>query len=303
MTETPRFRKIRSPDGYWTVEPLPDAAELRAFYAEVYYRDRPSASYRASYDPQELEFKRLTARQIVHALTVARNDAPAGRLLEIGCGEGFALAAADEAGWEATGVELSPDALRAFHPHLETKLIVADADDAVAALAADGRRFDAVVLQNVLEHVREPRRLLTGLRRILADGAAVSATLPNDESPAQRLLRDSGRVAEDYWFIPPQHLHYFDAAAGRAFAAACGFDVLDVYSDFPIEYFLFHPGSNFVDDRGRGPAAHRARIEITALLAAAGMPAFHRLARAQADCGVGRTFTMVLKDAAGGKAR
>lgn len=297
-----QYRKLAGPDGRWSADPTPDEAELRAFYAEVYQRERPSASYQAAYDAAELEHKRLIARQIVYAVDQARAaappgrlPAPPGRLLEIGCGEGFVLAAARNAGWDVAGMELSTQGLETFHPDLAPCVRIADVNDGLAALAAAGERFDAVVLQNVLEHVRAPEQALAGASAVLAPGGAVSVTLPNDESPLQKLLRESGRVDHDYWFVPPQHLHYFSIAAGQAFARACGWRVVDLYSDFPIEFYLLHPGSNYVADRARGPAAHRARVEATRLTAAAGMAAFHNLSRAQAACGVGRAFTMVLR--------
>ena len=299
MSAPPDYRKIPASEGHMTTVPLPSEDELSAFYAGVYYQELPSASYQARYDDEEADFKRLMARQIVHALAAAagRSD---GHLLEIGCGEGFTLAAARDAGWSVEGVDYSDQALTAFHPDLADRLTVGDARAVLANCVAQRRHLDAVVLQNVLEHVPDPRRLLDGVRGVLAPGGVVSVTLPNDESPVQRRLADLGHIDRDYWFVPPQHLHYFSIETGCAFARSCSYDVVDLYSDFPIEYFLFHPGSNFVADRANGLAAHRARIRITGLLAAAGMERFHTLCRAQAACGVGRAFTMLLKNHAYG---
>jgi len=71
--------------------------------------------------------------------------------------------------------------------------------------------------------------------------------------------------------------------------------MVDMYSDFPIDLFLFHPGSNYIADPKNGPAAHRARVEADLMLAESGEAPYLNLCRAMARCGLGRDITVIVR--------
>ncbi len=293
------YTKQRTPDGHFQASPLPDEEELKEFYAHQYYQERSSATYQKQYSEEELKYKQLLAEQMIYALQqVEQTPTKDHAFLEVGFGEGFGLAAAQRKGWGIRGIDLSSYALSSFHPELLPFVIIGDAYEELKALKRKGETFSAIVLQNVLEHVRDPREILQDIVGLLKEGGLVSVTLPNDESDIQHSALESGDIDKEYWFCPPQHLHYFNIEMGIKFAEECGLDVCDVYSDFPIEFYLFHPGSNYVRTPDAGRAAHSARVRLTALLAKRGLEAFHALGQAQARCGIGRAFTMVLRPAA-----
>ena len=39
-----------------------------------------------------------------------------------------------------------------------------------------------------------------------------------------------------------------------------------VIADFPIDWYLFHPGSNYIQDRALGKDAHMSRVKLELLL-------------------------------------
>lgn len=291
MSEQTPWTTVLQPEGFRSVAPLPTRHELADFYASEYYQRSVSESYRQAYSDQQIAYKRLYARALLQAIGA---PAQAGSLLDVGCGEGYLLAEAEVGGWDVAGIELSSYAIERFNPHVRDRVAVGDADGILSRFESEGRTFGACVLQNVLEHVLDPRQMLTGVRRILSPDAILLVTLPNDYSAIQRLLLRNGDVPREYWFAPPQHLHYFDIVAGTSFARSCGFSVIDVFADFPIEVFLLHPGSNYVRDRALGPAADGARMTMSLLCAQAGIDRYLDLCRAYAGCGIGRAFTLVL---------
>jgi SAM-dependent methyltransferase len=123
-----------------------------------------------------------------------------GRVLDVGCGHGFGAAFLAPSVREYVGLDVDADAIawassafgRRF-PHA-TFLETSDVPE-------DGK-FDAVVCFEVLEHVRDPARLLANLRSAAAPGAPVFVSTPNGS------LSD-GRPA---WFMSPFHLAEFTAS-------------------------------------------------------------------------------------------
>ncbi len=287
-------------DGWRRVTPTPSPEALKAFYAEEYFQ-ASHGTYAAAYSEEEVAHRRLLADLLLAAIGDARDDKPGGRLLEIGCGEGWFLAAADAAGYAVRGLDFSQAGLAAFHPNFLDRAEFGDAFDALDRLIAAGETVDVCVMEHVLEHVADPQALVRRLPRLLAPGGVVAITVPNDFSPLQLAARAQGAVDRDFWLAAPQHLNYFNAANLPAFLARAGFEVALAYASFPIDWFLMHPGSNYVADPAAGKPAHRARLAIDLVLAQAGMDAYLGLAKALFACGAGRSLTVIAKPSASGQ--
>lgn len=293
------FSKQVMPEGWVAATPRPSPGELAEAYARLYYQKAGTreSSYEAGYEADELAHKKLMADLCLHAIRrAARVTPPAtARFLDVGCGEGFTLAAASDQGWLAQGIDFSSYAIAKFHPHLADAVQVGDAFALLQEIGQGGDRFDACVLLNVLEHVIDPAEMLHGLVPCLAGGGVIAITVPNDYSAVQEELLKLGHIEHEFWFSPPFHLSYFNLENGPRFVESLGFEVVDIFSGFPVDFFLFHPGANYVRDKSAGKAAYKARIAIDLLLARNGMDAFHQMAQATARCGAGRTFTMIVR--------
>ncbi len=102
----------------------------------------------------------VIARFYRQLVKLVKQVAPAS-ILDVGCGEGYTLAALRAAGIEAamTGIDLSADAIAKARQRLpgEVTLSVGDARELHASAAA---RFDLVIMTEVLEHLDEPARML-----------------------------------------------------------------------------------------------------------------------------------------------
>ena len=294
MTDQPQFKIIQHADGWRRVDPTPSAKALAAFYAKEYYQDS-HGTYEQRYSADELAHRRLLASALIHAIGLARgrSDAASGELLEIGCGEGFFLRAASDAGYDVQGLEFSDFGLRSQHPELLDKVRFGDAFQGLDVLIAEGAAADICVMEHVLEHVADPESLLARLPRLLRPGGVVAITVPNDFSPVQAEARALGLIERDFWVSPPQHLNYFNADNLPRLLERLGFEVLDGFSSFPIDWFLHHPGSNYVAEPGAGKRAHRARMTLDTLLAANGIAGFHGFGQALFRCGAGRSITVI----------
>jgi SAM-dependent methyltransferase len=296
MADAPNpYSLVPHPDGWRSIEPTPSAEALAAFYDGEYYQDS-HGTYEQRYSDEELAHRRLLASEMIHALGLARERSAVGaKLLEIGCGEGFFLRAAADAGFDIRGLEFSNFGLRAQHPDLLDKVSFGDAFQMLDRLIAEGADVDACVMEHVLEHVAAPEELLARLPRLLQPGGVLAITVPNDFSPVQAEAKARGLIDRDFWVSPPQHLNYFNAQSLPRLLSRMGFEVLDGFSSFPIDWFLHHPGSNYVADPAAGKPAHRARMALDMVLAQSGMEAFHGLGQALFRCGAGRSITVIAR--------
>ena len=70
---------------------------------------------------------------------------------------------------------------------------------------------------------------------------------------------------------------------------------MDVVGDFPIDWFLFHPGSNYIRDKAVGKNAHFARVQIENHIHQQPIKDVIEFWSAAAKIGVGRDLTIFLR--------
>src|SRR4051794_465675 len=126
----PRVSLVQAPLGYWQVDPMPSDEELRAHYTRAYFDgSRATGIYASEYTDAELAHKRILVDELVQY-------APRpGRVFEVGYGEGFALAALRDRGWEVAGVDFTDEGVRLHNPALLGQLAVGNVFDALDELA------------------------------------------------------------------------------------------------------------------------------------------------------------------------
>ncbi|MBI1778626.1 MAG: class I SAM-dependent methyltransferase [Proteobacteria bacterium] len=140
------------------------------------------------------------------------------RILELGCGGGHLLRGLARMGYRnLTGVDwVIPPAMR-------------EASQAINLVEADMTRYvpthgiDALVVNNVLEHVLEPKALLTRYREFLSADGCILLLTPNARSMGHTLF---GR----YWsgLHAPRHVTVFTGPAVHELARVAGLRVLQL---------------------------------------------------------------------------
>ncbi len=247
--------------GYYEVTPKPTEEELRDYYSEKYYQDE-MATYSNQYSEEERIYFWNKIVQKDFVVTQQLEQEGKKRLLDIGCGEGFTLDYYDKKGWDVTGVDFSDFGLRNNHPSLLDCLQHGDLFEQVDRLVKSEQRFDVVWLDNVLEHVLDPIKLLTQSLELTKNGGVLVIEVPNDYSSLQVALVDSGKVARKYWEAYPDHLNYFSFQSLRKICESNGWTTSKIISDFPIEWNLANPNSNYVNNKNVGKAVHNGRMFV-----------------------------------------
>jgi 2-polyprenyl-3-methyl-5-hydroxy-6-metoxy-1,4-benzoquinol methylase len=285
----PRVR--RHPLGYWEIADKPTAQELQQLYAEHYFQEQHGIT-RTTYPPEEIHYIQAKIRQAWAQVEAIRGSA-AGRFLDVGCGEGFALAYFREMGWLCEGLDHSTAGVDKHHPELRDSVVVGDLNVLLNERIQQGS-YDLIWLTHVLEHALDPAALLAGLRALLSGTGVLVVKVPNDFSAYQQALLRAGFIDRAFWVAPPDHLAYFNHESLQRIAVASGFECRALLSDFPIDWFLLHPGSNYVQRSESGKAAHQARIFFENTLD--GLPAVQVNAfySAMAAVGLGRSLTAFL---------
>jgi len=154
-----------------------------------------------------------------HKYFLADTLAPrGGKLLDIGCGTGNLLAAAREAGYDVTGIELDRNAARFAKERLGLQNILPLSISEFAE-QHKGERFDVVTFFEVLEHQAAPVEFLQKVKACVKPGGVIALSVPNRE----RWL--TGPDVLDY---PPNHFLRWNADALRKCLGSQGFEVLSM---------------------------------------------------------------------------
>jgi 2-polyprenyl-3-methyl-5-hydroxy-6-metoxy-1,4-benzoquinol methylase len=121
-------------------------------------------------------------------------------LLDVGCALGFMLQEAKAAGWNAAGVETSPFAANYAAERTGCPVFTGTLQQAKFKSGS----FDVVTLTDVIEHVADPRELMSEVYRVLRPRGVVFMVTPNFSSMFVKLFRDSA-----YSIGPDEHISYF----------------------------------------------------------------------------------------------
>lgn len=283
--------------GYYEAQPRPQQAALDKFYQETYFSAGVTSTYQSNYSEDEIRQKKLRADCVTELLSQNITSKEPIEFLEVGCGEGFVTQSAKAKGWNVVAVDYQTDPVKKFNPEAASLVVARDPNIFLSELISANLKKDIIVLQNVLEHVLKPEILLKQLKDLLSEGGCILVQVPNDFSELQELALKSKRIDREYWFLPPQHLNYFNENSLYSLARSVGLDIVDGITDFPIEMYLWGAESNYTSDKDSGKYAHQARITLDLFFSRKGIKKYLQLYRAAFAVGLGRNICAVFKKA------
>jgi len=171
------------------INPRPVSKEVEKTYDADY-----SDAYIRKADKKLKRCRRWVAR-------IARHFVACGRWLDVGCSAGFVVAAANEAGFEAYGVEIEPAAVAYGRDTLGL-------ENLSCGILAEQRYtdafFDVITLYDVIEHVPDLNGVVAELARILKRGGVIEIRTPDVGH-----WRTPKPLSEWKELKPSEHLYYF----------------------------------------------------------------------------------------------
>ena len=126
------------------------------------------------------------------------------RVLDVGCGRGYLLRDLASRGWDCAGIDIPGAPLPSDADALGFDCRVGDA----GALPWAAESFDLVVINHVLEHVRDPWAACHAANRVLRSGGMLYVGVPNYGSFQSRLFGT-------HWFPleVPRHIYHFSKSS------------------------------------------------------------------------------------------
>lgn len=196
-------------DGQWQlVEPAP--------YEEAYFEGSEHGVGYQGYRQQgtwRLEKAARLVRQIRGiGLMLGLGLASGARLLDVGSGYGYFRKAAQQAGWQADGTEISHHAASIAKEDYGFETFVGTLND----FSERGycQPYDLLTMFDVIEHVDDPVALLRVAAELLKPGGICVIRTPN-------LLSIEAEVFKNHYHsLKREHLHYFSSAS-LCFAMEC----------------------------------------------------------------------------------
>jgi 2-polyprenyl-3-methyl-5-hydroxy-6-metoxy-1,4-benzoquinol methylase len=172
---------------------------MSTMHDEVVDVARATKTYAFDIDPDD----ERTSHGIVISL-VGRDQ----RVLEVGCGSGYVSRHLVERGNDVVGIDIDPDAVNAARQVI-AEVHCCDLDIVDASSVVSGP-FDVIVLADVLEHVRDPDRVLADLLGVLAPDGRVVLSIPNVAHVDVRLMLLLGEWRyQTLGLLDDSHLRWF----------------------------------------------------------------------------------------------
>lgn len=143
-----------------------------------------------------------------------------GKILDVGCGNGYFLKWMQKQGWQVYGVEISKAASQVAQRH---GLEVYNGELPKAKYPSD--YFDVVTMNQVLEHVYSPSEYVQEAKRILKPNGILIICVPNIQSFEERIF-------QEHWYAldVPRHLYFFDIAKLKGLLERNNFEIRNVLS-------------------------------------------------------------------------
>lgn len=116
--------------------------------------------------------------------TLKNNLPPQAVVLDVGCGNGVISRSVGEAGYNVYGIDVSEKAIAKARqlnkfPNVSFDVISAE------QLIAEGKKYNAIICSEVLEHLNKPGDLLETLYQSLTDNGVLIVTVPNGMGPRE----------------------------------------------------------------------------------------------------------------------
>jgi O-antigen biosynthesis protein len=143
------------------------------------------------------------------------------RVLDVGCAGGYLARILASRGYEVVGIE-RPGGCGDYFPD-NVELVEADLDAGLPRLSG---KFQFAICGDVLEHLKDPARMLAQIASVLTPDGRLLASVPNSGNLYFRLNILAGRFPrEDKGLFDRTHLHFYMWEGWKDLFESAGFQI------------------------------------------------------------------------------
>lgn len=187
----------------------------------------------------------LSERAVYWLKALLRRRPPPARTLEIGAGNGAFVGVLSSAGYDATGLDLSPAVTTHVRETFEVPVLTGPLEDQHLPPSS----LDVVVMMDVLEHLPDPVRTVGEAARLLKDDGLLLVQTPCFDPALSHEELLAQRLQFQLMLLPREHLQLFSRASATELMRRVGLGAIAFEPAIFSEYDMF-----FVASRSRIPA-------------------------------------------------
>jgi 2-polyprenyl-3-methyl-5-hydroxy-6-metoxy-1,4-benzoquinol methylase len=181
--------------GLGFLDPRPSQDEIEQLYRSEYF----SQHYDGGLEPDSPQFRRRI-RGEEHRIRFIKQEKRSGKLLDIGCGYGYFLAACRDEGYEVNGFDVSEWAAEYAIQRLGLPVTIGQMGD----VTFPPHSFDIITMWHFLEHMPDPHLALQKAKSWLKRDGILVVDVPNYEGT------DARHMWEEWtgWSLPYHFWHF-----------------------------------------------------------------------------------------------
>ena len=222
---------------------LREWADEKFFGVEKDEQDFYGKSYWFDHQQKDLGFENIITRartdipeRVMHWLnTLLKYKLPPGNMLELGCSHGAFVSVLQWAGFQASGLELSPWVVDFSRQTFQIPMYEGRLEDQ----KIEAGSLDAVILMDVLEHLPDPISTMSAAITLLKkDGILIIQTPCYPEARSFETLQKENDPFL-LQFKPPEHVYLFSQSSVRRFLNTCNLPYVQFEPAFFGMYDMF----------------------------------------------------------------
>lgn len=220
--------------GLVQVVPMPTETEIKGLYHEDFDHFTPyieQLGVHHAYFNEKVEEIENRKSKIVNRNITSESRVPGSgsRLLDIGCAMGVLLEEATNKGYKAEGIDLSDDAVTYCKRHS----LKAHTGTVYTVKQLKENFYDVIAAFQIIEHERDPVRMMRRIHKLLKKGGMVVLATPNYGGFWRKVMGKRW-----FGFAHPEHVILLDFNSMKKLLETSGFCDIEIRSDSPRPFPL-----------------------------------------------------------------
>lgn len=249
---------------YLRLDPLPSPKEVDKYYKEDFYSEKNNFFNDSSLEVQlkDSDFFNSRWNRFYKICEKYLGNLNEKHVYDIGFGFAQTLIFFKNKGLKCSGIEPSEEAVDfAKKLGINAKLGGIEENESYSSV----QKQNIVLLINVLEHLRNPFKVLKNIReKLIKKNGILIIDVPNEYNTFQTIANKEYNLNE-WWIDAPKHINYFNSDSLEKILNDSGFDVIKKESSFPMEMFLLF-GDVYVGNNKLGSECHKKRVNFEKLM-------------------------------------